>query len=112
MFFIGLFTSHLTYLFLVLIYISGYGSMIFNSQEADSFSVIENKNISIAAAETTILEDCFYFHQEVPSNATIEEKNTHLYPPHKKPIHCILGLTYKDRLEKNRVTTRPPPAFV
>ncbi len=113
MFFVGLLSSHLTYLFVVVIYISGYGGMVFNSQEADSFSIIDHETIAVNSPEVDTLEDILYCQDEQQKSCNHSENNLFIYKSNNKPLYdYCFHQVFENRFEQRRITTRPPPYFV
>lgn len=116
MFLVGIFSTHITYIILALLYIFGYGSYALNSKKDYTQNIEPAKNITVKKESKDLKHntDHYYFsyHKDCKKvvNKNIQIKN---YPYHikykkKNVFECLIWCSYNSSLPN---ITRPSPIF-
>ncbi len=116
MFFIGVFSTHITYIILALIYVFGYGTYALNSKKQKSEDITEYKSITYQKLSSSTEVKTFYVSKGTCisySDITVKEHSIKTYNlrfiKHKfKTFDCKTWTSYNCQLPN---ITRPSPMF-
>lgn len=116
MFFIGVFSTHITYIILALVYIFGYGTYALNFKKLDTKVGTDSINISFENIKKSTTNQSSFYYEDVNQkdvSSSINITKPFIYPPvikriEKQTVDCKSWTSYNSTLPN---ITRPSPSI-